>query len=147
MREAGDVKIRRYSAPFDEVVEGIIAGIEASGMLLVADIDVRRNAAKKGIELTGNRILEVFRPDYAARIWGMEIEAGVDIPIRIHIHEDESGGVAARYRTPLEVLSRHGNDELTLFAAELDPVFEKIVCDPMRVPARRRCLTPQSGNI
>ncbi|CAN5471660.1 MAG: DUF302 domain-containing protein [Rubrobacteraceae bacterium] len=129
------MKTRRYDSPFDEVVEAIIASIESSGMLLVADIDVRKNAAKRGIELTGNRILEVSRLDYAARIWAMEIEAGVDIPIRIHVHEDEGGGVTVRCRTPLEVLSRHGNDELTLFAAELDPVFEKIVCDPMR---RRR---------
>lgn len=128
------MKARRYSAPFDEVVEAIIASIESSGMLLVADIDVRKNAAKKGIELTGNRILEVFRPDYAARIWGMEIEAGVDVPIRIH----EDGSVAARCRTPLEVLSRHGNDESILFAAELDPVFEKIVCEPLRVSTRRK---------
>lgn len=126
------MKSRRYEEPFDDVVEAIISCIEESGMLLVADIDVQRNAAKRGIETTGNRILEVFRPDYAVKIWAMEIEAGVDIPIRIHIHEDESGGVTARYRGPLEVLSRHGNDRLTLFAAEIEPVFERIVCTPLR---------------
>lgn len=128
------MKTRSYHAPFDEVVAALISGIEESGMLLVADIDVRKNAAKRGMSLTGNRILEVFRPDYAARVWEMEIEAGVDIPIRIHVHEDGAGAVTARYRSPLEVLSGHGNDELTLFAAELEPVFEKIV----RTPLRRR---------
>ncbi|MGH3086405.1 MAG: DUF302 domain-containing protein [Rubrobacteraceae bacterium] len=140
------MKTRAYPASFDEVVESLVKSIEESGMLLVADIDVRKSAAKRAISLAGNRILEVFRPDYAARVWGTEIEAGVDIPIRTHVHEDEGGGVAARCRTPLEVLSRHGNDELTLFAAELDPVFERIVREPLRAPMRRRCLTPQSGS-
>lgn len=89
------LKARSYHAPFDEVVDAIVFCVEKSGMLVVADIDVQKNAAKRGIETTGNRILEVFRPDYAVRVWAMEIEAGVDIPIRIHIHEDRYGGVTA----------------------------------------------------
>jgi len=125
-------KTRTYDAPSAQVVEALISGVEESGMLLVADIDVQKNAGKKGLEIGGNRILEVFRPDYAVKVWEMEIEAGVDIPIRIHVHEDDEGRVTARYRTPSEVLSRHGNDALTVFGVELDPVFEGIIGTPFR---------------
>lgn len=125
-------KARTYDAPFGRVVEALASGVEESGMLLVADIDVQKNAAKRGLEIGGNRILEIFRPDYAIKVWEMEIEAGVDIPIRVHVHEDDEGRVTARYCPPSEVLSRHGNDELTDFGAELDPVFEGIIDAPFR---------------
>ena len=125
-------KHRRYEAPFSEVIETLISSIEESGMVLVADIDVQKNARMKGMEISGNRILEVFRPDYAVKVWEMEIEAGVDIPIRIHVHEEEDGRVSARYRTPLEVFCRYDNDALTTFGAEIDPVFEEIISSPFR---------------
>lgn len=101
-------------------------------MLLVADIDVQKNASRRGMEITGNRILQAFRPDLAVKVWEMEIEAGVDIPVRIHVHEDRQGRVTARYRAPGEVLGWHGNDALAAFGAELDPVFERIVDAPLR---------------
>lgn len=113
-------------------MEALISGIEESGMLLVADIDVQKNAAKMGLEIGGNRILETFRPDYAIKVYGMEIEAGVDIPVRFHVHEEDDGRVTARYRPPSEVFSRHGNDELTAFGVEIDPVFEDISDAPFR---------------
>ena len=84
------------------------------------------------METGGNRILEVFRPDYAVKVWAMEIEAGVDIPVCLHVHEDAGGGVTARHRAPGGVFSRHGNDALTTFGAEPDPVFEEISGAPMR---------------
>lgn len=125
-------KARTYDAPFAQVVEALISDIEESGMFLVADIDVQKNASKQGLEIGGNRILEVFRPDYAVKVWEMEIEAGVDIPIRIHVHEAGEGRITARYRAPSEVFSRHGNDALTVFGAELDHVFEGIASASLR---------------
>jgi len=96
-------------------------------MALVADIDVQANARKMGIEIPGNRILEVFRPDLAVRVWEAEIAAGVDIPVRIHVHESTDGRVRARYRKPSEAFAPHANGALSEIGADLDPIFARIV--------------------
>jgi len=128
-RESGRVmvKLRKYDAPFLEVVEGLIAGVEENEMLLVAHVDVQKNARKKGIEVGANQVLEIFRPDYAVRVWEADIEAGVDIPIRIHVYEGSDGHTYARYREPSETFVPYENDALSALGAELDPIFAGIL--------------------
>lgn len=109
------------------MVEALISGIRESGLLLAADIDVQKNARKTGMEIGGNRILLVFRPDYAVRVWEAEIDAGVDIPVHIHIHETLEGRVQARYRPPSEIFAPYGNQALSEIGVELDPVFAGIM--------------------
>lgn len=129
------VKVRRYDAPFPEVVKGLISGVEQNDMLLVCYINVQENARERGLMIGGNRILEVFRPDYAIRVWEADIEAGVDVPVRIHVCEGSDGHTYARYREPSQTFVPYDNDALSALGAELDPIFERIVESGERAPA------------
>jgi uncharacterized protein (DUF302 family) len=111
-------------------VEQLLAGIEAENMRVVAHINGQANAAKMGKEVPADQILEVFRPDFAIRVWNACKPAGHDIPLRIHVYED-GDAVKVACRMPSEVFAPFGSDALNEIGAELDGIFSNIL---QRVP-------------
>lgn len=112
--------------PAVQVVELLLGGIEAENMRVVAHIDGQANAARMGKEVPADQILEVFRPDYAIRVWQACKPAGHDIPLRIHVYEDGEHVVVA-CRMPSEVFAPFGSTELHAIGVELDAVFDRIL--------------------
>jgi uncharacterized protein (DUF302 family) len=107
-------------------VSSLLSGIEAENMRVVAHINGQANAAKMGKTVPADQILEVFRPDYAIRVWEACKPAGHDIPLRIHVYEDGDDVVVA-CRMPSEVFASFGSAELDAIGVELDGVFERIL--------------------
>jgi uncharacterized protein (DUF302 family) len=89
---------------------------------VVAHIDGQANAARIGAAVPADQILEVFRPDLAVKVWQAHKPAGIDIPLRIHLYE-EDGRTWVRFRTPSEVFSRHRSPALDALAVQIDPLF------------------------
>jgi uncharacterized protein (DUF302 family) len=116
--------------PTGLTVEGalssLVSAIEAANMRIVAHINGQANAAKMGKEVPADQILEVFRPDYAVRVWQACKPAGHDIPLRIHLYED-GDNVMVACRMPSEVFAPFGSPELDAIGVELDEVFGKIL--------------------
>lgn len=110
----------------DDAVTALIGGIEAENMRIVAHINGQANAAKMGKQVPADQILEVFRPDYAIRVWSACKPAGHDIPLRIHVYEDGADVVVA-CRMPSEVFAPFDSAELDAIGAELDTVFDNIL--------------------
>lgn len=109
-----------------DAVAALISGVEAENMRIVAHIDGQANAAKMGKEVPADQILEVFRPDYAIRVWQACKPAGHDIPLRIHVYED-ADDVTVACRMPSEVFAPFGSAELDAIGKELDAVFDNIL--------------------
>jgi uncharacterized protein (DUF302 family) len=110
----------------EATVAELLSAIEAQNMRVVAHINGQANAAKIGKEVPADQILEVFRPDFAVRVWEACKPAGHDIPLRIHVYED-SGAVKVACRMPTEVFAPFGSKELDAVGAELDVIFENIL--------------------
>lgn len=110
----------------DEAVEKLIAAIADVELRLVAHINGQANAAKLGKIVPADQILEVFRPDFAIRVWGACKPAGHDIPLRIHVYEDGDATKVA-CRMPTTAFKPFGSAELDAIGAELDPMFDKIL--------------------
>lgn len=110
----------------DQAVAVLQASIAAHSMGLVAHINGQANAAKKGIRVAADQILEVFRPDFAERVWQAEKRAGIDIPLRIHIYE-YAGQTLLGFRTPLEIFAPYQNPALLTIADELETVFDSML--------------------
>jgi uncharacterized protein (DUF302 family) len=110
----------------DAAVEVLKAGIEAQGLRVVAHINGQANAAKLGITVPADQILEVFRPDFAVRVWKTCKPAGIDIPLRIYVYEDASG-VHVACRLPTTVFGPWGVPELDAIGEELDSKFHAIL--------------------
>lgn len=106
----------------DAAATRLSEAVGAMPMGLVAHINGQANAAKMGINVPADQILEVFRPDFAIRVWKAHKPAGIDIPLRIHLY-DADGKTVVAFRTAQEVFAPYANPDLDAIAADLDPLF------------------------
>jgi len=110
----------------DEAVAKLQEGIEATNMRQVSHINGQANAKMIGATVTADQILEIFRPDFAIKVWSACKAAGHDIPLRIHVYEDDQSTVVA-CRLPTEVFEPFDSENLMHVGAELDEIFLKIL--------------------
>ena len=124
------------SLSVDETAEKLIAAIAAYPMGLVAHANGQANCAKKGIDVPADQVLEVFRPDYAVKVWAAEKAAGIDIPLRIHLYE-AGGKTWVAYRPAAEVFKPYVNPQLDVLGGELDVIFNQLLAalDAWRIPS------------
>jgi len=108
--------------------------IAAYPMGLLAHINGQANCAKKGFVVPADQLLEIFRPDFAMGVWQAEKAAGIDIPLRIHLYE-QNGQTHVAFRTPQELFAPYNNTALTKIAEELAPIFNTILSslDPYQI--------------
>jgi uncharacterized protein (DUF302 family) len=60
------------------------------------------------------------------------IAAGIEAPLRLYVTENADGTASISYRTPSAVFAPYKSTALDSMAAELDPIFERIVRDAVR---------------
>lgn len=108
-----------------EAVRLLQEGIAAAPLALVAHIDGQANAARRGLRVPADQILEVFRPDLAVRVWAADKRAGIEIPLRIHVY-DRDGTTVVAHRPPSEVFRPYGHPALDEVAADLAPLLERV---------------------
>ncbi|MDA8363933.1 MAG: DUF302 domain-containing protein [Gammaproteobacteria bacterium] len=114
---------------FRTLVQRLTQSITANHMVLVARASASRGAAARGIRIPGNEVLMVFRNDYAVRMLAASIPAGIEAPLRLYVTEEPDGTASVTYRRPSAVFAPYGSPKLDAMAAELDPIFAKIVSD------------------
>jgi len=124
------------SLSVDEAAEKLTAVIAAYPMGLVAHINGQANCAKKGITVPPDQILEVFRPDYAVKVWAAEKAAGFDIPLRIHLYE-ANGRTWVAHRPASTVFQPYANSQLDALGVELDATFNHLLAtlDAWKMPS------------
>jgi uncharacterized protein (DUF302 family) len=120
----------------DEAAEKLLAAVAAYPMGLVAHANGQANCAKKGIAVPADQVLEIFRPDYAVKVWAADKTAGIDIPLRIHLYQ-AAGTSWVAYRPAANVFKPYANAELDAIAAELDAIFAQLLAslDTWRLPS------------
>lgn len=132
---AGTVKPRkdwvstdtRYS--FSQLSERLEAAIKAEKMGLVTSASASEGAKAAGITIPGNRVLGVYRNDFARRMLTASVAAGIEAPIRFYVTENPGGTATLSYRKPSAVFEPYydeGGSALKTLAAELDTIFAKI---------------------
>jgi uncharacterized protein (DUF302 family) len=120
------MKTFNTSLSVDDAIAKLWSSIEAQNMRVVAHINGQANAAKIGKTVPGDQILEIFRPDFAIRVWAACKPAGHDIPLRIHVYEEE-GETKVACRMPTEVFEPFSSPALTEVGTELDVIFNNIL--------------------
>lgn len=114
----------------DEVVAALKEAAAGLAVAVVAHINGQANAAKRGMQVDCDQILEIFRPDWAVKVWAADKTAGIDIPLRVHVYA-QGGKTVISYRSPSRVFAAYAHPDLTRLGAELDDIFAAL-CD--RVP-------------
>lgn len=120
----------------DEAAEKLLAAVAAYPMGLVAHANGQANCAKKGMTVPADQVLEIFRPDYAVKVWTADKAAGIDIPLRIHLYEADGRNWVA-YRPAADVFKPYANAQLDALAVELDAIFTQLLAslDAWRIPS------------
>jgi uncharacterized protein (DUF302 family) len=121
---------------FAELTERLEAVIKAENMGLVTSASASAGAKAAGIAIPGNRIVGVFRNDFARRMLSASVSAGIEAPIRFYITENPDGTATLSYKMPPFVFAPYfdeAKDELRALAGELDTIFAKIADGSIRV--------------
>jgi len=117
----------------DAAAAKLTEAAQAVPMGVLAHINGQANCAKKGIVVPADQILEIFRPDFAIRVWQAHKPAGIDIPLRIHLY-DAGGKTVVSFRTAREVFAPYASPSLDAIAGDIDPIFTRILAalDPYK---------------
>ena len=113
--------------PYATLLSDLKAAVRAEKMGLVTEAGPTGAARARGVTIPGNRVVGVFRNDYAVRALEASENAMIEAPIRFYVTERE-GGARLAWKTPSAVFAPYadGGDALDKVAAELDAVFEAI---------------------
>ncbi len=114
---------------YQELLERLKQAVADGQMIVVTEAGPTEAAAKRGVEIPGNRVLGVFRNDFAVRVIRLSVPAMIEAPIRFYVTEDADGTATLSYKTPSHVLAPYmaeGGEKLEALAAELDQIFADI---------------------
>lgn len=114
---------------YGTLVARVEAAVTQEKMGMVAKASASAGAAGRGFKIPGNIVLMVFRNDYAVRMLQASVPAGIEAPIRLYVTENIDGTASLTYRTPSAVFAPYKSEKLNDMAAELDPIFDRIVHD------------------
>lgn len=117
---------------FATLVGKLDESVKANKMGLVTVASASDGAKAQGFTIPGNRVVGVFRNDFARRMLAASIPAGIEAPIRFYITENANGTSALSYKTPSTIFAPYfdgATADLKTLAAELDVIFVEIAED------------------
>jgi uncharacterized protein (DUF302 family) len=119
---------------YAELLDDLKAAVTAGKMGLVTEAGPTEAAAKQGVTIPGNRVVGVFRPDFAIRALRASEAAMIEAPIRFYVTENADGTATLSYKTPSFVFAPYmaeGGDDLRAVASELDAIFAAIAAQAL----------------
>lgn len=122
-------KIIETKLSFAALSEKLEAAIKANKMGLVTTASASDGAKAQGITIPGNRVIGVFRNDFARRMLAASLNAGIEAPVRFYIVENADQTASLAYKTPsavFEPYTKGAGPDLAKVAAELDVIFARI---------------------
>ena len=81
-----------------------------------AAVSARRPDHRRGIDIPGNAVVEVFRNDFAVRMLSASVPAGIEAPLRYYLTENADGSTTLTYRAPSAVFAPYGVSDLDAMA-------------------------------
>lgn len=114
---------------FAALAERLEAAVKAEKMGLVTSASASEGAKMAGVTIPGNRVVGVFRNDFARRMLSASVAAGIEAPIHFYVTENPDGTATLSYKRPSFVFAPYlgeDNGALKALAGELDEIFAKI---------------------
>ncbi len=114
---------------YSALLDAVRRAVSEEDMAVVTDVGPTETAAQRGETIPGNRVLGVFRNDFAVRAIRASVSAMIEAPIRFYVTEDEDGTATLSWKKPSHVFAPYlesGGAELKVVAEELDRIFEAI---------------------
>jgi uncharacterized protein (DUF302 family) len=106
---------------FATLADRLELAVKAQQMGVVTSASASQGAKAAGITIPGNRVVGVFRNDFARRMLDASVSAGIEAPIRFYLTENPDGTATLSYKKPTTVFAPYaeeGKDALKQLAAE-----------------------------
>jgi len=118
--------------PFKQFVSDLKAAIGANKMGIVAEACATCGAKSIGVTIPGNRVIMIYKPQFAVRMLEASVPAGIEAPLRLYVTEEPDGTAKLTYRLPSHVFGAYEVAALDEMAKELDVIVARIVSDATR---------------
>lgn len=115
----------RRSVP--DTVDGLATIVREKGLTVFARIDHAANARAAGLDLRPTEMIMFGNPQAGTPLMQNAQTAGIDLPVRVVVWQDESGKVWLSYNDPKWMARRHGIAEDAQMIAAIDAGM-KLVC-------------------
>ncbi len=122
-------KVIETGTPFAAFVDKLTAAVSANKMGIVAQACADCSAKSIGVAIPGNRVIMVYRPDFAVRMLKASVASGIEAPLRLYVTERPDGSARLTYRLPSHVFGAYQVAALDEMGKELDVIVAKIVAD------------------
>ncbi|UYV20072.1 DUF302 domain-containing protein [Halomonas qaidamensis] len=99
------------------------------GMAVVTEAGPTEAAAERGEIIPGNRVVGVFRNDFAVAIIRESVPAMIEAPLRFYVTEDSSDSATLSWKIPSHVFAPYINQKTPTLADQaqaLDALFQQI---------------------
>jgi len=114
---------------YQELLADLKESVKAQKMGIVTEAGPTEVAAGRGEDIPGNRVVGVFRNDFAVDIIRAAPAAMIEAPIRFMVMEEPDGTATLAWKTPATVFAPYmdeGGVTLEEAAAELETIFKAI---------------------
>ncbi|NJM35200.1 MAG: DUF302 domain-containing protein [Rhodomicrobium sp.] len=122
-------RVMDTSHSFADLVKRVEESVKANKMGIVTQASASAGAAAQGFTIPGNKVIGVYRNDFARRMLAASLAAGIEAPIRLYVTENPDGKTTLSYKLPSTVFAPYfgeGGEDLRKLAVELDGIFAKI---------------------
>ncbi|MFI9472032.1 DUF302 domain-containing protein [Streptomyces sp. NPDC052492] len=129
MRDASGMITVAGSRSFHDTVERVCAGVTSAGYHVFARVDHAGNAVEAGMDLPPTVLVLFGKPDVGTELMQDRRTAGVDLPSKFLVWEDERGAVRMRYNSARWLADRHGLGEAGTAAARTLGLVAERICE------------------
>lgn len=91
-----------------ETLAQLQSALQAAGMTVFSTIDHAEAAEKAGLTLRPTTVIAFGNPAAGTKLMQVNQSAGIDLPLKILVWEDESGAAKVSYNDPAWIAERHG---------------------------------------
>lgn len=128
-------RIERTAKDFPTLLADLKSAVQANGMGVVTEAGPTEVAKQRGETIPQNRVVGVFRNDFAVTIIRAVPAAMIEPPVRFMVMEETDGTATLSYKAPSHVFTPYlseGGEPLATAVAELDRIFAAIADEAIR---------------
>ena len=107
MAPEGLIVVKSRFAP-GETTDRLIAAVTSRGMTVMARVDHAAAAKKVGLDLRPTEVLMFGNPSAGTPLMQAQQTAGIDLPLKALVWQDEAGRTFVGYNDPRWIAARHG---------------------------------------
>lgn len=125
---AGDLIIKDSKSSVDSTVEKIQTIVKSKGMGVFGVVDHQASAKKVGLDMPEAKVIIFGNPKLGTLIMQKDIQAALDLPIKILVYADDMGKTKIQYLNPKALEKRYdlkGFGALDTMSKALDGITTK----------------------